>query len=95
MEGRIPVRVRRERAEELSKIGDEIRRNLLERYVADHGSVPVRLLVEKNGGGLLSGHSEHFVELKRIPGRAQVGSVVPVLLEDTDGLICTGRVAQE
>ncbi|MBE6724863.1 MAG: tRNA (N(6)-L-threonylcarbamoyladenosine(37)-C(2))-methylthiotransferase MtaB [Ruminococcaceae bacterium] len=95
MEGRIPVRVRRERAEELSKIGDEIRRNLLERYVADHGSVPVRLLVEKNGGGLLSGHSEHFVELKRIPGRAQVGSVVPVLLEDTDGVICTGRVAQE
>ena len=93
MEDQVPVRVRRERAEALAEIGDGIRKNLLDRYVSDHRDRPVRLLVEKNGGGLLSGHSEHFVELKKIPGRAAVGSVVSVLLEATDGVTCTGRVA--
>ena len=68
MDGQIPEPVKRERAERLELAGAEIRRDLLARYAAEHRDKPVHLLVEKNGGGFLSGHSEHFVELKKIPG---------------------------
>ena len=94
MENQVPEPVKRERAERLEQAGAAIRRDLLERYAAEHRDSPVRLLVEKNGGGFLSGHSEHFVELKKIPGRTEVGEVVPVLLDSTDGLVCTGRTAE-
>jgi threonylcarbamoyladenosine tRNA methylthiotransferase MtaB len=94
MDGQIPEPVKRDRAERLEAVGKEIRRGLLERYTEDHRSDPVMLLVEKNGRGMLSGHSEHFVELKKIPGRAEVGEIIPVLLEATDGSICTGRTAE-
>ena len=94
MENQVPEPVKRERAERLEQAGAAIRRDLLERYAAEHRDSPVRLLVEKNGGGFLSGHSEHFVELKKIPGRAEVGEVVPVLIDSTDGLVCTGRTAE-
>ena len=94
MENQVPEPVKRDRAERLEAVGAEIRRELLDRYVRDHGTTPVHLLVEKNGGGFLSGHSEHFVELKKIPGRAAVGEVVPVLTDATDGLVCTGHPAE-
>ena len=93
MENQVPEPVKRDRAERLEALGAEIHRELLERYVRDHADSPVHLLVEKNGGGFLSGHSEHFVELKRIPGRAEVGDVVPVLTDSADGMVCTGRIA--
>ena len=93
MEERVPVRVRRDRAARLEETGVQIRRSLLERYTAEHGEKPVRLLVEKRAGGMLSGHSEHFVEIRRVPGRAQVGEIVPVCVESTDGIVCTGRLA--
>ena len=93
MDGQIPEQVKRERAERLEQVGAEIRRDLLSRYAAEHRETPVHLLVEKNGGGFLSGHSEHFVELKKIPGRAEVGEVVPVLLDSTDGIRCGGKLA--
>lgn len=94
MENQVPEPVKRDRAERLEALGAEIHRELTERYVRDHADSPVYLLVEKNGGGFLSGHSEHFVELKKIPGRAAVGEVVPVLLDSTDGLACTGHAAE-
>ena len=94
MENQVPEPVKRDRAERLEAVGAETRRELLDRYVRDHGTTPVYLLVEKNGGGFLSGHSEHFVELKKIPGRAAVGEVVPVLTDATDGLVCTGHPAE-
>ena len=94
MDNQVPEPVKRDRAGRLEQVGAEIHRALTERYVADHRTVPVYLLVEKNGGGFLSGHSEHFVELKKIPGRAAVGEVVPVLLDSTDGAVCTGRIAE-
>ena len=93
MENKVPVRVRRDRAAKLEETGAAIRRDLLESYVEAHREKPVFLLVEKRTGGMLSGHSEHFVEIRGVPGKASVGEIVPVLLDSTDGIRCGGKLA--
>ncbi len=95
MEHQVPEAVKHERAARLEAVGAGIRRELLADYVDLHRDSPVMLLVEKCVGGMCSGHSEHFVELKRIPGKAGIGEIVPVLVDATDGVICTGHFAHE
>ena len=49
-------------------------------------------LVEQQRDGIANGHSEHYVEID-IPADADLnGKIVPVLLDGTDGKICTGHV---
>lgn len=91
MDHQVPEAVKHERAARLEAVGAEIRRELLAEYTEAHRASPVMLLVEKCVGGMCSGHSEHFVELKRIPGKAGIGEIVPVLLDGTDGAVCTGH----
>ena len=95
MENKVPVRVRRDRAAKLEETGAAIRRDLLGSYVEAHREKPVFLLVEKRTGGMLSGHSEHFVEIRGVPGKASIGEIVPVLLDSTDGIRCGGKLAGE
>ena len=96
MDHQVPEAVKHDRAARLEAVGAEIRRELLAEYTEAHRASPVMLLVEKCVGGMCSGHSEHFVELKRIPGKAGIGEIVPVLLDGTDGaVICTGHFAHE
>lgn len=94
MENQVPERVKRERAARLEAVGAGIRSALLAEYAEAHRETPVMLLVEKCVGGMCSGHSEHFVELRRIPGKAGIGEIVPVLLDASDGAVCTGRFAE-
>ncbi|MBR5681355.1 MAG: tRNA (N(6)-L-threonylcarbamoyladenosine(37)-C(2))-methylthiotransferase MtaB [Clostridia bacterium] len=94
MEDQVPEKSKHERAARLEAVGAEIRGALLAEYVDAHRETPVKLLVEKCAGGMCSGHSEHFVELKKIPGKAGIGEIVPVLLDGTDGAVCTGHFAE-
>lgn len=94
MENQVPENVKHERAARLEVLGAGIRAELLEEYVEAHREWPVMLLVEKCVGGMCSGHSEHFVEIRRVPGRAEIGAIVPVLLDATDGAVCEGHLKE-
>lgn len=95
MADQIPENVKHERAARLGIVGEESRRALLADYVLSHGSAgePVRVLVEKSRGGVISGHSEHFVEVKA-RGKAEIGEIVRVNLDGLDGKFCTGAATE-
>lgn len=91
MPDQVPEQIKKSRLSELEKDGAEVKRTLLENYVNAHRENPVSVLVEKCIDGLSSGHSEHFVEVKKIPHTAQIGEIINVKLTETDGDICFGK----
>ena len=96
MPDQVPENVKHERAAELERIGQEIKNELLADYVRDHGAdtlSPVYVLAEKSRGGITSGHSEHFVEVKIRGCTAKIGEIVPVYLESADGEFAYGTKA--
>ena len=93
MDGQVPENIKHERAAELEKIGQQIKSEILADYVRDHSresGAPVFVLTEKSRGGIASGHSEHFVEVKIRDCHAKIGETVSVYLESTDGEFCFG-----
>lgn len=96
MKDQIPEPVKKDRFNRLEALGNEINRELIEKYITDHSEnkkIPVRVLIEKNIGTASSGHSEHFVEVKIRNCSAEVGSVVEAYLDGTDGKFVTGKRA--
>lgn len=95
MPNQIPPEIKHARLKELETMQRQSKHDLLNRYVLTHSNSekPVFVLVEKNKNGILSGHSEHFVEVfAPIPKEitVEVGEIVPVILTETDGDICRG-----
>ncbi len=95
MPDQVKPEVKKDRLRRLTEIGQGVKRDLLNSYISTHAenTSPVKVLVEKNRGGILSGHSEHFVEVfAPIPEgrRVKVGEIVEVVLEETDGEGCKG-----
>jgi len=99
MEGQIRQEVKHDRLKRLEAVQAEIKSNLLNHYISTHAeeSNPVYVLAEKNKNGTVSGHSEHFVEVfAPIPRgiKVEVGEIVPIVLTETNGDICRGRIAE-
>ena len=94
MPDQVPENMKKERLTTLEADGKEFKKSLLDRYVADHRENPVYLLVEKCIDGYSSGHSEHFVEIKKVKYKADIGEIIPVYLDEHDGDICTGHVKE-
>ena len=91
MADQIPESVKKARVRALEEVDDEIRAAMLTEYVAAHRTDPVYVLVEKAEDGVANGHTEHFVEVDIPTGRTDtVGKLLPVLLTETDGVICRG-----
>lgn len=91
MADQIPESVKKARVRALEAVDDEIRAAMLTEYVAAHRTDPVYILVEKAEDGVANGHTEHFVEVDIPTGRTDtVGKLLPVLLTETDGVICRG-----
>lgn len=91
MADQIPESVKKARVRALEAVDDEIRAAMLTEYVAAHRTDPVYVLVEKAEDGVANGHTEHFVEVDIPTGRMEtVGKLLPVLLTETDGVICRG-----
>lgn len=91
MPDQLPEQVKKQRLTALDEDGKRVKKQLLEQYVDAHREKPVYLLVEKCIHGFCSGHSEHFVEIKKIPYHAEIGEIIPVRLHSTDGDICVGE----
>ena len=91
MKGQIAGNVKRERLHDLEALGREIKRELLQGYVAFHKDSPVFVLAEKCEDGCTFGHSEHFVEVKVSSTEADAGEVIPIYLDSTDGEIVIGH----
>ena len=94
MTDQVPENVKKQRLAALEQDGSAFKKQLLEKYVSDHRDDPVYLLVEKCIDGYSSGHSEHFVEIKKVKCESGIGKIIPVYLESTDGDICTGYVKE-
>ena len=91
MADQIPESVKKARVRALEAVDEEIRAAMLTEYVAAHRTDPVYVLVEKAEDGVANGHTEHFVEVDIPTGRTDtVGKLLPVLLTETDGVICRG-----
>ena len=91
MADQIPESVKKARVRALEEVDEEIRTAMLTEYVAAHRTDPVYVLVEKAEDGVANGHTEHFVEVDIPTGRMDtVGKLLPVLLTETDGVICRG-----
>ena len=91
MADQIPESVKKARVRALEEVDEEIRTAMLTEYVAAHRTDPVYVLVEKAEDGVANGHTEHFVEVDIPTGRTDtVGKLLPVLLTETDGVICRG-----
>ena len=91
MADQIPESVKKARVRALEEVDEEIRTAMLTEYVAAHRTEPVYVLVEKAEDGVANGHTEHFVEVDIPTGRTDtVGKLLPVLLTETDGVICRG-----
>lgn len=99
MPDQIPEHIKKERLRALEEIQTELRREMLETYVAEHNRIPVFVLVEKIENGVANGHTEHFVEVDIPVSDAgdtdSVGQLMPVLLTETDGVICRGMFKKE
>lgn len=88
MPDQIPACVKKQRAADLAKQQAEIKRSLLEEYVAAHKQSPVHVLIEEEKKGYLVGHSEHYVEIRLKSDAGVIGETVPVTLSGTDGNVC-------
>ena len=96
MPDQVPEKIKHVRAAELEAVGREIKTELLSDYVLSHSSEtgsPVYVLAEKSRAGMVSGHSEHFIEVKIRDCSAKIGEVIPVYLDSSDGEYCYGRKA--
>ncbi len=91
MDCQIPENEKKARLTELEKIGEEIKRGLIEDYISAHRTSPIYMLTEKCKEGNSTGHSEHFFEVKAVDCISQVGEVVPMVLDGYDGHFCTGK----
>ncbi|MBQ2468204.1 MAG: MiaB/RimO family radical SAM methylthiotransferase, partial [Clostridia bacterium] len=88
MADQVPAAIRKERAAELSRRQTVIKSELLARYVRDHASSPVAILVEKCERGRASGHSEHWVDVEFDGSPADVGKIVSVFtVSSVDGKV--------
>jgi len=77
MDGQLPECEKKLRVSELEKIHAETKAKLMERY--SQRNDPVHVLFEQKKNGVLTGHSEHYVELK-VKGSAKlVGKICPVM----------------
>ena len=64
---------------------------MLEKYVDDNKEMLIFVLCEKMVGTSAFGHSEHFIEVTVTDRKADVGEIIPVYLDSTDGVTCTGH----
>lgn len=99
MPNQIPQEIKHSRLKKLEASQAKMKLDLLNQYVSSHANTenPVLVLVEKIKNGILSGHSQHFVEVfATIPDGTpvEVGEIVPVILTDTNGDICHGNATK-
>ncbi len=91
MKEQVPEQIKHARLAELEGVGKEIKEKLLTDYVTSHRNSPVQVLAEKSKNGRTFGHSEHFVEVYVDGISADAGTIIPVLLDRTDGNTCIGH----
>ena len=95
MPDQVPDNVKKQRAAELARVQDEIKCNMLDKYIADHKEFPVYVLGEKWEGGVTNGHSEHFIECDIRTDFDGTGMILPIKLTGRNGYVITGEVISE
>ncbi|MBQ4043288.1 MAG: tRNA (N(6)-L-threonylcarbamoyladenosine(37)-C(2))-methylthiotransferase MtaB [Clostridia bacterium] len=94
MKDQLPEAVKKSRAAALASVQREIKADLLREYTEKHRESPVRVLVEEEEDGLWLGHTEHYAEVKFRADSPEVGSVMNVILTETDGNVCFGEAIE-
>ena len=92
MPDQIPDHVKKQRTARLAEVQNQIKCDILDKYIDDHKEVPVYVLGEKWENGITNGHTEHFVECDISTEYDGTGMILPVVLEGRDGYVLKGRV---
>lgn len=92
MPNKVPVSIRKERANELVRLDLEIKHDLLCEYIRKHVDKGVSVLIEKEENGFVTGHSEHFVEILARGDKSLVGKICNVTLTERIGERCFGKI---
>ncbi len=99
MPDQLPENVKKSRVARLEEVSARLKKELLEDYINKHRQKPIFLLVEKSDGDFVTGHSEHFAEIraKILPDKRapEIGEIVAVLLDSLDGSFCVGRIVNQ
>ncbi len=88
MPGQIPEHIKRERVHAISSVSEEVRREILDRLVAQ--STECDLLCESYSDGYNFGHTSEFIEVKLKHERDLHAVCVRVRLISHDGNVCEG-----
>lgn len=81
---------KKERAARLSGMQAEIKREILEKYVAEREKGGAEVLFEQKKNGVNIGHSRHYVEVRVKDSRDFSNTVRNVSLTKTNGEVCFG-----
>ena len=91
MPGQLSQELKHERAKRLSDIQKEIKKAILEKYIAEYRDGGDGVLFEQKQRGVNIGHSRHYIEV-RVPSEDDFSDlIVPVRLTHTDGEVCFGE----
>ena len=93
MKDQIPENIKKERVHILSEIGEDIRREILDRVLKEKNEVEV--LFETYADGYIHGHTADFIEVKVKSDRAMHGELALVKLISHDGNICEGIFSKQ
>lgn len=91
MEGKIPEKIRKERAARLSEVASRIKSSILDSYIEKYGDGGDGVLFEQRLNGINIGHSRHYIEV-RVPSEEDFSNkVLPVTLTSHNGEICFAK----
>ena len=92
MPDQIPDKIKKERAALLLNVQNEIKAEILDKYIEDHKNDPVYVLGEKWENGITNGHTEHFIECDIETDFDGTGKILPVVLRSRDGFVLKGEI---
>lgn len=93
MKDQVPENIKKERVHILSEIGEDIRREILDRVLREKSEVEV--LFETYADGYIHGHTADFIEVKVKSDRAMHGELALVKLISHDDNICEGVFSEK
>ena len=95
MPNQVPENIKKQRAARLLRVQNEIKAEILDKYIEDHRERPVYVLGEKWEDGVTNGHTEHFIECDIKTDFDGTGHILPIVLTGRDKFVLRGEIYAE
>ncbi len=95
MPDQVPENIKKARAARLLAVQNEIKADILDKYIEDHRNKPVYVLGEKWEDGVTNGHTEHFIECDIKTDFDGTGHILPIALTGREKFVLKGEIYAE